>query len=248
MPGEARIGTSGFAYREWIGSVYPRGATTGQLLRLYAERLPAVEIASTNTRTPSPEMLSSWAASAPAGFHFALKAPNRAGHELGAGKAVARALGPFLDAAEVLGENLGPVLVQVPLSVRSDRHALAAFLETLPTDLRVAFEFQHPSWHDDATLRVLSRHEAALVLTDYGEGVPRIELTAGFTYVRIRRDDDSPEAIDEWAERLGLLTRRGIDVYAFLKHDRRGMSVDRAARLASLLRTESEIGEQAMLS
>jgi uncharacterized protein YecE (DUF72 family) len=66
--------------------------------------------------------------------------------------------------------------------------------------------------------------------------------------VRLRRDDDSPEAIDQWAERLGLLTRRGIDVYAFLKHDRRGASVDRAARLAALLRTESEIGEQAMLS
>ena len=86
------------------------------------------------------------------------------------------------------------------------------------------------------------------MLTDQGDGAPRLTLTADFTYVRLRRDEDRPEVIDEWAERLGLLTRRGIDVYAFLKHDRRGAAVDRAARLGALLRTESAIGEQAMLS
>ncbi len=185
MAGEARIGTSGFAYREWTGSVYPRVATSGQLLKFYAQRLHAVEIASTQ---------------------------------------------------------------QVPQSMKCDRQALALFLGSLPGGLRIAFEFQHPSWQNDSTLRVLSRHDAALVITDHGVGVPLLQLTAGFTYVRIRRDDDNPEIVDDWAERLGLLTRRGIDVYAFLKHDRRGVAVDRAARLASLLRTESEIGEQAMLS
>lgn len=248
MPGDARIGTSGFAYREWIGSVYPRGATAGQLLPMYAERLSAVELASTNTRAHTPELFASWAAAVPPGFQFALKAPGRLGHEMGAPKAIARALVPFLEAAERLGDALGPMLVQVPGSLKADRHALSAFLAALPEDLRVAFEFQHPSWHDDATLRLLSQHEAALVLADHGDGVPPLTVTADFTYVRIRRDDDRPEAIDEWAERLGLLSRRGIDVYAFLKHDRKGLAVDRAARLAALLRTESELGQQAMLS
>ena len=247
MAGDARVGTSGFAHREWLGTVYPRGATQGQLLPMYAQRLSAVEI-STTTRVPSPELLASWAASVPPGFQFALKAPSRVAHELGAGKAVARSLGTFLDAVERLGDNLGPLLVQVPETVKADRRALATFLAALPQDLRVAFEFHHPSWHEDGTLRLLSEHEAALVLTDEGDGAPRVTLTADFTYVRIQRDDDRPEAIEEWAERLGLLTRRGIDVYAFVKHDRRGAAVDRAARLAALLRTESGLGEQAMLS
>lgn len=248
MLGEARVGTTGFAYRDWMGPVYPRGAAPGQLLHLYAQRLSAVEIASTHTRLPGPDLLSAWAAAVPPGFQFALKAPNRIAQELGSGKAAVRALAPFLDAAEVLGDSLGPLLFQVPGSVPVDRHALSTLLAALPGDLRVAFEFQHPSWHDDATLRLLSQHEAALVLADHGDGVPRIALTAEFSYVRLRRDDDRPEVIDEWAERLGLLARRGVDVYAFLKHDRRGAAVDRAARLASLLRTESAAGEQAMLS
>jgi hypothetical protein len=49
--------------------------------------------------------------------------------------------------------------------------------------------------------RLLSAHDAALVLTDYGDAVPRLEVTASFTYVRIHSED---EAMNSWAERLGL--------------------------------------------
>lgn len=249
MLAEARVGTSGFAYREWVGSVYPRGASSAQLLPLYAQRLSAVEISSTYTRLPSADLFSSWAEAVPHGFEFCLKAPQRIGQELAAGKTAARSMAAFLDVAGVLDQHLGPVLVQVPEHARADRRALAAFLTALPDGLRVAFEFHHPSWHDDATLRLLSARNAALVLTDCGETPPKLTVTAGFTYVRLRHDDErADEAVHEWSERLGLLARRGVDVYAFVKQDRKGLAVDRAMRLASLLRTESEIGEQAMLS
>jgi uncharacterized protein YecE (DUF72 family) len=243
MLAEARVGTSGFAYREWLGHVYPPDASPEQFLPVYAERLSGVEIA-----TLPPELVESWAAAVPPSFQFAVKAPGRIAAELASGKNAVRAMAAFMDVAARLGDALGPVLVQMPESRHADRRALASFLEALPEGLRVAFDFRHPSWRDDATLRLLSEHDAALVVNDEGEGAPRIELTAGFTYVRIRRDDDTPEVIDEWAERLGGLARRGIDVYAFLKHDRRGLAVDRAMRLSSLLRAESEVGETAMLS
>jgi uncharacterized protein YecE (DUF72 family) len=243
MLADARVGTSGFAYREWLGNVYPPEAEPSELLSLYAERLSGVEIA-----TLPPEQVEGWAALVPPSFQFALKAPGRVGADLAAGKPNSRAMRAFLELAVKLGDSLGPVLIQVPGSRHADRHALGAFLASLPDGLRVAFEFKHPSWRDDSTLRVLSAFDAALVLTDDGEGAPRIDLTSDFTYVRIRRDDDRPDAIELWAERLGSLTRRGIDVYAFLKHDRRGAAVDRALRLASLLRTESQAGEQAVLS
>lgn len=243
MLAEARVGTSGFAYREWVGTVYPPDALAAQLLPLYAERLAGVELG-----TFPPHLVEAWAASVPNGFQFALKAPRRVATELAPGKGAARALGAFLETALRFGDALGPILVQVPASRSADRRGLASLLASLPEGLRVAFDFKHPSWHDDATLRLLSAHEAALVLTDEGRGLPRMELTAGFTYVRIRRDDHRPDLVDAWAERLGLLTRRGIDVYAFVKQDRRGLAVDRAMRLATLLRAESQVGEQAMLS
>src|SRR5438876_705533 len=167
MLAEARVGTSGFAYREWMGSVYPRGATAAQLLPIYADRLPAVEIVSSFTRLPSTEQIAAWAASVPQGFQFALKAPGRVSQDLALGRGAAKSFGGFLEAASELGDRLGPILVQVPDRLKCDRHALQELLEAVPDGVRVAFEFRHPSWHDDATLRLLSAHEAALVLSDH---------------------------------------------------------------------------------
>ena len=95
---------------------------------------------------------------------------------------------------------------------------------------------------------MLSAHNAAVVLSDHGEGVPRIDLTADFTYVRIQRDDDRPDAWAAWAEKLAILTHRGVDVYAYVKHDRKGLAVERALRLSALLRTQYDAGEQSLMT
>jgi uncharacterized protein YecE (DUF72 family) len=240
MLADARVGTSGFAYREWVGSIYPSGLTPAQMLSYYASQLATVEIAS---RLPTAETIAAWAQSVPPGFQFATRIPGRI--DLRQARASARALEALLDALEPLGEHLGPVLVQVPQSVPADRHALLEFLRAVPSGVRLAFEFRHSSWAVEPTLRMLSAHNAALVLTDHGEGPPRIELTADFAYVRIRHEDEAPEAWSAWTERLAALVRRGIDVYAYLKHDRRGVALERARRLAMLLgEQESNYAQQ----
>ena len=126
MLAEARVGTTGFAYREWIGHVYPPEAASEQLLPLYAERLSGVEIA-----TLTAELAESWAAAVPPSFQFAVKAPGRIATELASGKSAARTMGAFLDIASRLGDALGPVLIQVPASRPVDRHALGSFLASL---------------------------------------------------------------------------------------------------------------------
>jgi uncharacterized protein YecE (DUF72 family) len=243
MLGEARVGTSGFSYREWVGTVYPPGLTQQQMLALYGSQVGGVEIPS---RLPDMATLSSWAQTVPPGFEFALKLP---GHvDVRAGKSAARALGALLDAAEPLGESLGPILVQFPHTASADRVALNEFLRAVPEGVRLALELRHPSWQTEAVLRVLSAHNAAMVLADYGAGPPRLELTADFAYVRIRREDDAEDIWNRWAERLAMLTRRGVDVYAFLKHDRKGVALERARRLAMLLRAEDAHSAQQFFS
>lgn len=39
-----RVGTSGYAYKEWKGIFYPEKISPRSMLRFYAERLDAVEI------------------------------------------------------------------------------------------------------------------------------------------------------------------------------------------------------------
>ena len=248
MLGEARIGTSGFSHPEWVGAVYPPGLGAQDLLAHYAQLLGTVEISQSFQRAPGEELLASWARAVPPGFQFSLKLPRRITHDLRLAKAAARAFATFLEAVEELGEHLGPLLLQLPPTFTSDTRALSDFLRGIPRGQRLAFEFRHPSWFTPATLRILSAHDAAMVLSDYGEGVPRMELTADFAYVRIRREDDRQQAWDEWAERLANLTRRGIDVFAYVKHDRRGAAVERARRLAALLRNEEQSADHALLT
>src|SRR5207302_4174284 len=98
MIGEARVGTSGFSYREWVGTVYPPGLTQQQMLALYGSQVSGVEIQS---RLPDQATLASWAETVPAGFEFALKLP---GHvDVRAGKTAARAHDALLDVADPPG-------------------------------------------------------------------------------------------------------------------------------------------------
>jgi uncharacterized protein YecE (DUF72 family) len=243
MLAEARVGTSGFSYREWAGTIYPAGLSQAQMLALYASQLGAVEIQS---RLPDEATLAGWAEVVPPGFEFALKLPGRV--DVRAGRGAARAIGTLLEVAAPLRPRLGPILIQLPHTVTADRQALNDFLRAVPEGARIAFELRHPSWHTEAVLRVLSAHNAALVLADYGAGPPRLELTADFAYVRIRREDDSTDVWSEWAERLAALTRRAIDLYAFLKHDRKGLSLERCRRLAMLLQAEDAQSAQQLLT
>jgi len=243
MLAEARVGTSGFSYREWVGTVYPPGLSQAQTLALYGSQLGAVEIQS---RLPDQATLTTWAEMVPAGFEFALKLPGRV--DVRAGRGAARSVAALLEAAAPLEQRLGPILVQLPHSVTADRAALNDFLRAVPEGVRMALELRHPSWHTEAVLRVLSAHNAALVLADHGEGPPRLELTADFAYVRIRREDDSNDVWNRWAERLAMLTRRAVDVYAFLKHDRRGVALERSRRLAVMLRAEDAQSAQQLLT
>lgn len=248
MLADARVGTSGYAFREWVGTVYPPDLPPQEQLAWYAQQLSTVEIASSFSRTPTPEQVSLWAQSVPPGFRFSLKLPRRICQELRNPKALGRLLGSFLEAVGELGDRLGPLLVQLPESVSVDRPALAELLRLAPRGLRFAFEFRNPSWGGAQTLRLLSAHNAALVWTDQGDGPPPVELTADFAYVRIRRDGDQPEAWATWAERLATLTRRGVEVFAYVKHDRKGFAVERARRLGLLLRSEGDHGAAPLLS
>jgi uncharacterized protein YecE (DUF72 family) len=241
MLGEARIGTSGFAERE-LG-----GQAGGPLLGRYAQLLSTVEIASSFQRPPSAEQCAAWAEIVPAGFQLALKVPRRITHDLRLGLAAQRHFAAFLDAAGELGPHLGPLLVHLPPDFAIDLRVLAEFLEPLPRELRLAFDFRHPSWRAPAAMRLLSAHEAALVVHDTGEEPARLELTAGFTYLRLEADADGA-SWEQRAERLAALTGRGIDVYAFVRHDRRGVAIERARRLAALLQHEESGAEQSLLT
>ena len=58
----------------------------------------------------------------------------------------------FCERARVLGSKLGILLFQLPPYFRKNLDVLDAFVQLLPSDLSVAFEFGHDSWHSDDVL------------------------------------------------------------------------------------------------
>jgi uncharacterized protein YecE (DUF72 family) len=92
-------------------------------------------------------------------------------------------------------------------------------LAKLPPDVRCAFEFRNASWLVDGVYKLLEQHRVALCLAESEKfEVPEV-VTADFVYVRLRKDDYSPEERAEVADRVRRQLAEGRDVYCFFKHE-----------------------------
>jgi uncharacterized protein YecE (DUF72 family) len=217
---EIHAGTSGYSYKEWLGSFYPEKLPAREMLSFYAGRLPAVEINNTFYRLPNASMVESWAAQVPAGFRFAVKASQRITHRKRlreAGDETAY----LLRTVASLGEKLGVMLYQLPPNMKVDRDRLAAFLEILPREAKAAFEFRHPSWRDASIVELLRSRDCALVVADTDEEpADEIVATASWGYLRLRRADYDAAAIATWADRIARQPWR--EAFVFFKHEDEG--------------------------
>lgn len=227
-----RVGTSGFAYKEWKGSFYPDRIKAEDMLRFYGERFGTVEINNTFYRMPSTSVLERWAGEVPRDFSFVLKASRRITHEKRL-QNVEDSVLHLLETATVLGDKLGPVLYQLPPNMKKDVERLRAFLEALPRRPAAAFEFRHPSWYDDEVLDSLRARDAALCLadTDDGEDAPPV-ATARWGYLRLRRAAYGEAELETWGERI-----RGLgwdEAFVFFKHEEAGTGPKLAARFIEL--------------
>jgi uncharacterized protein YecE (DUF72 family) len=211
------VGTSGFSYKEWKPIFYPADLPADRFLSHYATRLNGVEIDSTFYRMPTPKALDTWRDATPEGFRFAVKASQRITHRERLA-VPSDSLAYLLELLPRLGSRLGVVLYQLPPFFRRDLGRLDAFLTALPKGPPSAFEFRHLSWFDDETYRLLEKHGAALCVNDNDEFECPVKLTARHTYLRLRRDNYSPDQRATWKERIRTFAQEGIDVFAFIKH------------------------------
>jgi uncharacterized protein YecE (DUF72 family) len=212
-------GTSGFAYPSWKPDFYPQKLAAKDFLKHYAGRLNSVEINYTFRQLPRASTLENWVAATPDGFQFACKAHMRITHLLRLQESEFTDI--FFKAIDPLRatRRLGPVLFQLPPNFKADPPLLAAFLEKLPQDIRVAFEFRNKTWLTDEVNRLLEKHGIALCLAESETFEVPEAVTAKFVYVRLRKDDYSAEERAEIASRVARLRADGRDVFVFFKHE-----------------------------
>jgi len=213
-----RIGTSGFSYKEWVGSFYPPRTPGNKMLGYYAARMPTVEINYTFRAMPRPQMLEGWVRETPGEFRFALKASQRITH-LARLRNAQSDLDYFISVAGALGERLGPTLFQLPPGFKKDLPLLREFLAQLDGRMAAAFEFRNPSWFDDAVFDALGEAASALCIAESDKLSTPVVLTAPQAYVRLRKETYDEAGLAQWADRISDMDAQGRDVYVYLKHE-----------------------------
>lgn len=237
----ARVGCSGWNYRDWKGDFYPEKLPAREWLEAYAARFDTVEVNTTFYRLAKRPAVERWVQQTPEDFTFTVKASRYMTHMkrlLDLEPAMARFYEPLQPLAD--SGKLGPVLWQLPGDFQRDDGRLAGLLGLLPPG-RHAIEFRHPSWFVSAVLDRLRDEGVALVIGDHPERpFQPHELTADWTLVRFhwgrrgRRGNYSQTEVATWARRLAQWRRRA-DIYAYFNNDWEGFAPRNALDLAARL-------------
>ena len=221
------LGTSGWSYADWEGTLYPVGTPPAGRLVEYVKHFATVEVDSTFYGTPKRSTVERWREVAPEGFLFAAKFPQEITHEknLVGCEEAARA---FVRTMAALGDRLGPLLLQLPPGFAVEgRDALDEFLAGLPDGPSYAVEVRHRSWLGSDLPDLLRKHGAAFTLVDY-PGMPRLEeATASFSYIRwlgnrrefpsghTHQKKDRTEDLRWWSGVVDRFLEEGKTVFAY---------------------------------
>jgi uncharacterized protein YecE (DUF72 family) len=213
------VGTSGWAYPEWRGALYPPRLPQGDFLSHYSRELGACEVNATFYRLQPASVLERWAAAVPPTFRFTVKAHRRVTYRkrLAPDAGTAAFVREFVDSLAPLGDALGCLLVQLPEFSERDDDALWALLDLLPPGLPVACEFLHPSWWSPDVLDALAERGGTVCVREE-QGASLAALPPGpVAYVRLKGEhysDQARQALRELFEREAA----SRDVYVFARH------------------------------
>ncbi len=253
---EIRIGTSGYSFKDWVGTIYPQGLPQKEWLGYYARQFDSVEINYTYYRVPSPRMMEALVRKVdPDVFLFAVKVPQEMTHQRGK---FAHTVEPFISGIQPLVEAgcLATLLAQFPYSFKrseeSCRH-LERLREAIPPDIPLHVEFRNQWWYRPDVFEFLAEQDLGFVNVDLPP-LPRLPtdktslVTNGIGYFRFHgrnaakwwRHDTPGERYDylysedelaEWVPAVNKASRESRLTLLFMNNCHRGKSAVNAAQL-----------------
>ncbi len=189
MSGTFAVGTSGYSFPDWRGTVYPPGLPQARWLEHYAEHFRLLELNVSYYRQPAPATISRLVNATPPEFRVVVKAHRSISHENQVQPAAAelcRLTEPLSSADKHLG-----FLVQFPYSFKNNtrnRYYLTEVRQAF-ADYPLYFEFRHTGWVSDGVRELLEQITAGWVNADLPglRGLPRLTdwRTAPAAYLRL---------------------------------------------------------------
>ncbi len=238
------VGCSGWVYKHWRDILYPKGLPQKCWFQRYAEEFDTVEINNSFYHLPKPATFEKWDRQAPRGFFYAVKA-NRYLTQAKKLKDCEEPLDRMMSAVRHLENHLGPILYQLPPSMKINLERLEGFLRILPEDVTSVFEFRNSTWYEPDTYELLARFGASFCVHDMpGSKSERIAV-GPIAYVRLHGGKGkywgrySDEALLSWTDWILEQARLGRSVWCYFNNDIHGHAVHDAQTLKSMVRQMS---------
>lgn len=223
------LGTSGWAYAEWKGKLYPEKIRPEEMLPFYSRHFDTVEVNNSFYRMPAPDAVAKWRDTVPDGFRFAYKAFRGIVHRKRFADGT-ELLDRFAELLEPVGPRLGPVMFQ--FETIADVDQLKTFLGNAKARFeKVVVEFRHPSWLTEATFNVLREADIAMCQTETDNECAPLLPAGNFAYLRLRKSDYTEAELKAWKHKLDAMVAAGRDVYCFFKHESEAKGPDFVLRV-----------------
>jgi len=218
-PSPFHVGISGWRYPPWRGVFYPPGLAKRRELEYASRSLASVEVNGSFYQLQRPSSYQQWRRQTAAGFVFSVKGPRFVTHMKKLADIEVPLANFFASGVLALGDQLGPVLWQLPPTLGFDADRLAAFFALLPrttrdaaqlathhdqrldgravttTDadrpVRHALEVRHASFATIEFVQLLRDNDIALVCADSAGKWPVLDdVTSDFVYARLHGDQE----------------------------------------------------------
>ncbi|GAB3173621.1 DUF72 domain-containing protein [Telluribacter humicola] len=236
------IGTSGWSYT-WKGIFYPEELKSADYLPYFAGYFNTTEVNSSHYHYTMAKTIQKWLAQTPAHFNFAAKLHKEITHEKRLVD-VADQLEKWMSRFLIMGDRLGPVLIQLPASFHFKVEVAESFFSLLrdkyPTQ-PFALEVRHKSWLVEESIEMLRYYHIAFVIADSPRW-PKLEtVTADQVYLRLHGEEKmysgpySDEALERFSYMINDWLMDEKEVWVFFNNTIGGTATKDAEKLQKML-------------
>ena len=263
MPGQIRIGCSGWKYNDnvekggWIGVFYPDDKT--KFLKFYAQYFNTAEFDAVFYERLYSQMSKGTfiglSRATPEGFQFSVKVPQTITHskKLNLEKGALEDFEKYLEMLDPLKtyDKLGAILFQLPPYFTVDDFAkIEPFLGKLPEGHDYAVEFRHSSWNTEGALELLGQHNIAAVLTDSPDQslqfLSNPVVTADHAFIRLHGRNHgfwynylySKEELERWVKKVNEIAPKVKKLRIYFNNHYAGAAIINAMQFEEMLGKE----------
>jgi hypothetical protein len=135
------------------------------------------------------------------------------------------------------------VLIQLPPRFDYRPKQIENFFELLPTHVRFAVEFRHPSWMRDDTFALLEKYKVAYTIVDEPLLPPEIHVTSNIAYFRWHGHGKGPwydykysaEELQQWSPKLPEVAEKVEKVFGYFNNHYHGYAVENCLQIMQMM-------------